>query len=146
MRCEKVREILPAYEDEELPQSLMAEVKAHLHGCVSCQREKQLLSETWEILGVLPAIEPSPDFRTRLWEKINEKEKSVQWWQSPRFAFAAGFLGIWIVGVGFGSFLFFKTGQVQKFQLTSQRGDTLMGTETQSVDSAYLKRWGGPIL
>ncbi len=144
MQCEKVKEILPAYEGDELSQSEATEVRAHLNECRLCQREKHLLSATWEMLDVLPRIEPSPDFRTRLWEKIkNEKTKRIQWQQTPRLAFAAGFLGLWVFGVGIGSLLFFKTGQMQKFHFASPRGERLMETESPSVDSVYLKRWGG---
>ena len=147
MNCEEIKKVLPAYQDGELAQSKAADVRVHLAGCPVCQKEEQLLSVSWDLLGTLKSIDPSPDFRTKLWEKIHEqKEPSHLGWQFPRVAFAAAFLGIWVVGVGIGSLWFFNTQQMQKSHFSSQRGDSLMSAESQSMDSVYIKRWEGSVL
>ena len=147
MKCAEIRKLLPAYQDGEIDSSQAAEMRAHLAGCRSCQKEEELLSSSWDLLGSLKPIEPSTDFRSRLWERVKkDSEKNTRWFQRSQLAFAFGFLGLWVFGVGIGSLLFFKTGQMQKYVSPSQRGGTLTEMESPSVDSVYLKRWGGSLL
>ena len=140
MDCEKIRELLTAYQDGVLPANEAAEIKTHLLGCQGCQTEERLLKETWNMLNVLEPIEPSPDFRARFWERVREEERKTSWLSFPRLVpVMAGVLGVWVVGVGLGSYLFFRSPRSQMASTTSiqQKG---FFDDASSLGKAYLKR------
>ena len=81
MTCEKIQEMLPAYQDGELSAENEKAVKAHLEECAACQREEQLLPASWEMLGELKPIEPSPDFQARFWARVRQEEAKQTGWR-----------------------------------------------------------------
>lgn len=111
MNCKQVQEFLPAYMDAALEPEAAAGVRTHLSACTACRQEEKLLSLTWDALGALPAIEPSPNFRARFWERVRREElKTKSWWSvfTPKqlVPVAAGFMVIWTVGMAGGLVLF----------------------------------------
>ena len=136
MNCKEIQELLPAYEEKLLAAQEMDAVRNHLSGCSLCQKELQQLSAAWTLLGVLEPITPSAEFRTGFWEKVRrEEEKRTSWLAFPRLVPAlAGFLGVWVVGVGLGTFLFMHT----KPSLAVMKSSS--GWSDASLVTAYLKR------
>jgi len=61
MTCEKVRDLLSAYLDEELPESTARQVAAHLAECPACREELAGLRLTSHMLGSLPGPHLSTD-------------------------------------------------------------------------------------
>lgn len=111
MNCASVRELLPAFHDEELTLTEMEGIRSHLAGCSSCQRESNLLTKTWDMLGSLEPIQPSPNFRARFWEKVRQEEARREnlwgWLKWPRLVpAAAGLMAIWFLGITSGLAVF----------------------------------------
>lgn len=46
--------------------------------CQSCQECREL-RQSWELLGQLPELTPSPLFQARVWEKIRLEERAPAW-------------------------------------------------------------------
>jgi len=114
MTCEKIQEILPAYQDGELSAENEQAVKTHLEGCEVCRREANLLSASWEMLGEMKPIAPSPDFEARFWARLRQEESNQTGWRSwlnwepltPWAVSLAGIVVIWMIGVTGGLILF----------------------------------------
>lgn len=66
MNCKHVRDLLSAYLDRELSGRDLAEVRAHLASCESCQAERDSLASLKSLLGNLSTPDPAPDFEARL--------------------------------------------------------------------------------
>jgi anti-sigma factor RsiW len=81
MKCEQVHDLLGAYCAEELDDHEMMEIRQHLAACKVCEREHREMALVMNALGSFEAIEPSADFRDRVWERIEESEtrKRVFW-------------------------------------------------------------------
>jgi anti-sigma factor RsiW len=128
---EKKTELLPAYLDNQLDAAAAGRVKSHVAMCPDCREEERMLAASWNLLGSLEAIEPSPDFRARFWEKVRREEEKSSRLSWPRLVPAfAGFLGVWAAGAGLGMYLFAQTppaGSVQR-------------EPDSSLSAAYLKR------
>lgn len=139
MNCKEVQELLPAYEGMVLTAPETAEVKNHLATCKSCQREFDLLSATWAMLEVLEPIQPSADFRARFWEKVRQEEEKKSWLPVPRLVpVLAGFLGVWVVGVGIGATLFVRSHAAAMRSQSMIEGRSW--NEGMSLGQAYLRR------
>lgn len=111
MNCDAIQRDLSAYQGRELPATQMKAVEEHLIGCQNCRREFARLTQAWELLGALPAIQPSAGFKTRFWRRVREEEAKPQglwrWMPLPRMAPAlAGFAALWVLGATGGLFLF----------------------------------------
>lgn len=111
MKCDRANFLLSVELDKALSSEEAAELRAHLETCATCRAEQQLLAASWEFLGELKPIEPSPTFRARFWERVRQEEAEAKsWWNvfvpSRLVPVAAGFLVIWTMGVAGGLFLF----------------------------------------
>ena len=81
MKCRTIGKKLSAYQDGELSVSETEHVERHLAGCRSCRERHVRLQQTWQALGDLTEIRPSPGFYQRVSRKIGqESEKGV--WES----------------------------------------------------------------
>lgn len=87
---------LGCYSEEQLLQYLdgdLNEADLHIAQCVQCQATLQELQNSWDLLGEVPDIEPSYNFRAKVWESIRVNSQpssapsSVSWWRR----LAAGF-------------------------------------------------------
>lgn len=72
MQCEQYQEWMSERLDGELDSTRIATLDRHLEACTGCREEWQLLNESWQLLGELPEIEPSPIFRAQVWEKVRQ--------------------------------------------------------------------------
>ena len=81
MKCEQVHDLLGAYCAGELDDEQMKHVREHLTSCRECEREHREMATVMEALGNFEVIEPSVDFRARVWDRIDEFEarKRVFW-------------------------------------------------------------------
>lgn len=116
MNCKEIINLLPAYQDKELSSSQERAVRLHLGNCMNCQNEERLLTETWNLLGGVESITPSPGFRDRLWKRIEEEKRGwnpfpsrVPRWiriPTPTMAVIVGGLFLWGIGTIGGVALF----------------------------------------
>ena len=108
MNCKEIIDLLPAYQDKELPPSQREEVRLHLEECTRCQKEERLLSETWNLLDCAQSINPSAGFRDRLWKRIEDEKRGwipssirmPQWIRIPSPAMAVVMGGLFLWGIG----------------------------------------------
>jgi len=127
MNCDKIQEMLPAYQDGELSAENEKAVKIHLEGCEVCREEEQLLSASWEMLGELKSIEPSPDFQSRFWARVRKEETKQNGWRTwlnwqvlrPTAFGLAGVAAIWVIGVTGGLMLFEKNARREATHLNA---------------------------
>jgi len=94
------------YVDGRLKTSERAEVEKHLADCAPCRRRVQEFSAVSGLLDELPLIEPSPEFDTRVHALVAaEPTPKASWWAwlnvSPRIAFAASFLLLMALWIGY---------------------------------------------
>lgn len=78
MRCLKVQRKLSAYLDGELKEKEKGIISFHLNQCPDCQEEFTTLTGQDSIFQKAEAIEPSPYFRTKFWEKVRTAEEPTQ--------------------------------------------------------------------
>lgn len=62
MNCSDFKAVLVEHLDGRLSPERAAEARAHLESCAECRREAELHRRTWEAVGRMGAIEPSPNF------------------------------------------------------------------------------------
>ncbi len=74
MKCRKVKKYLSVFLDGELDVKERLEIEAHLKKCFSCSHERDLLQDSWEMLGRWNDIEPSAHFKAGFWRKVQEQE------------------------------------------------------------------------
>ena len=65
MQCEEVPENVIEYLNGDLREPRLSRLKQHFSVCDACRTEVEELKPIWELLGMLPAAEPSPDSRAR---------------------------------------------------------------------------------
>jgi len=70
MNCQRIKELIPAYMDEELQPNEMKEVREHLSVCSTCQKEFETFEKSWAMLGELDEIQPEPGFIGRFWSRL----------------------------------------------------------------------------
>ena len=93
MNCKKIKKILSAYIDGEMAEHLRRDISNHLKICDDCNKEYGVLFHRDIYFKQHGSIEPSPDFRKNLWQKIrdaesaglaplgnNIAEKILRWW------------------------------------------------------------------
>lgn len=81
MDCTVVRNWLSRKLDAELTPSEREQLDSHLVQCASCARGMKLLMLPRRIARVIPILEPSPYFYSRLKARIESEEQSVTIWQ-----------------------------------------------------------------
>lgn len=74
MDCKQLDELLGTFCEGMLEGGLKAEVEVHLAECAQCREARQATVRTMEALHAFERIEPSEDFATRLWHKIDQWE------------------------------------------------------------------------
>ncbi|MBI4669917.1 MAG: zf-HC2 domain-containing protein [Elusimicrobia bacterium] len=143
MECKNVQKLLIAYLDGELDDKEANECSGHLENCAFCRKEKEALEKSWSLVGLFPSIEPSAGFRAEFWEKVRKTRVEPQegffglsW--APALA---GFLGIWLFGVGLGVLIFVQRGTSP----LREGGDIKVMElsrlfEPPSLDKVYLRR------
>jgi anti-sigma factor RsiW len=90
MDCKRVDELLGTFCEGMLESGLRVEVEVHLSECARCREARQAMARTIEALHAFERIEPSEDFATRLWQKIDQ-------WEAARGAVWLSALAAFIV-------------------------------------------------
>ena len=108
MSCERMESHILGYVDGRLKANERAEVEKHLADCAPCRLRVQEFSAVSGLLDELPLIEPSPEFDTRVHALVAaEPAPKASWWAwlnvSPRIAFAASFLLLMALWIGYRS-------------------------------------------
>jgi predicted anti-sigma-YlaC factor YlaD len=75
MNCQTIEKKLSAYQDGELSVLKKELVERHLAGCHSCLEQHVRLRQTWQALGDLTEIRPTPGFYKRVSHKIGQTPK-----------------------------------------------------------------------
>lgn len=71
--CRECRDRLSAYREGELDDSLRKKMDGHLAGCADCRAELAGLNQMIQQLKGLPPVSVPSDFRSRVWQKIEEE-------------------------------------------------------------------------
>ena len=79
MKCAQAQECMSEKLDRRLDAQRSLQLDGHLQDCSACREEWVALSESWELLGSLPQLEPSPLFRAQVWEKIRQDKAPATW-------------------------------------------------------------------
>lgn len=75
--CDLMAEDLLAYADGELTGDAGARVDEHVRACLRCRRELAEIAKVNAAVRSLPRLEPSDDFASRLWERLDEMERDT---------------------------------------------------------------------
>jgi hypothetical protein len=76
MDCKRVEDLLGSICEGTLEGDLAGEVRRHIEACAHCASEKLAVVRTMEALRAFDRIEPSDDFSSRLWFRIDQLETS----------------------------------------------------------------------
>ena len=94
MKCKRVRDNLMAYVSQELPPDQTGEIRRHLAGCPSCERELQSASAASEALSLLGREEEAPELIGQVRERLadrHQRNRRVAWLR-PAAAFSVALL------------------------------------------------------
>lgn len=115
MRCEDVTACLADHLAGALPPTVQADLRRHLASCPACRTEFDEASETWSLLGRLPAPEPdSAAMWTRFSARLADAERPSQrrgvrasrvrwhWWLGRPALGGAAAAALLVAGVAIG--------------------------------------------
>src|SRR6202050_1214201 len=77
MTCDQVKEQIADYLGGGLSQTAAEELDDHFAHCAACKQETDALAETWRMLGLIEAGEPSPALRPRFYESLEAYRQGV---------------------------------------------------------------------
>ncbi|NLW16777.1 MAG: hypothetical protein GX033_03870 [Firmicutes bacterium] len=92
MSCKDVAKLLPLFLDEELTAKERERVTTHLATCANCQQLLDAYRRDQEILRSLSPVEPPPNWRAQLMDRVNGTSKKGQR-QFPAWKFFVPRLG-----------------------------------------------------
>ncbi|MBS2034292.1 zf-HC2 domain-containing protein [bacterium] len=137
MKCNQAQEWMSEKLDHALDAQRDLQLERHLHDCAQCQSEWIALSQSWELLGSLPELSPSPLFRAQVWEKIRHDQAPAPLWSLKR----------WLSGLGLS-----LAGLMLCFRLTAPpplATPTLPpptpAVATQSLAASELQEWDASV-
>ena len=89
MDCHKVKKVLVPFLEGELSEKLKVNVQAHLKVCVHCQKERELLSKSWQMLDSYVAPKLKDDFTPSLMRRIHSEQAKIikVTYRLPQFSF-----------------------------------------------------------
>ena len=114
MDCLQAEEHFSAHFEDTLDYQVLRDFEAHLAECEVCQSEYARFQTSVKAIQQLPQIEPSPDFMSRLQQRLAEeqneiggvKEIAATTWERlqdvfrrPRWAFS-GIVALMLIAVG----------------------------------------------
>jgi anti-sigma factor RsiW len=79
MKCPQAQEWMSEKLDGALDATRSQRLDQHLYDCSGCHQEWRELQQSWELLGRLPELQPSPLFRAQVWEKIRQDKVPTIW-------------------------------------------------------------------
>lgn len=71
MDCRDIKKLFFDYIDGRLTPEEEKAVKAHLASCKGCSGRLYEYKKSWEILGSISPIKPSPDYVSRFWKEAS---------------------------------------------------------------------------
>jgi len=119
MNCKEIKNKLSPFQDRNLPDEEMQEIKDHLKICSECQQSFSELDFTWEVLGQVEKFDAAPFFWTQLSQRINERENKkpfinlLQWFPVPVLS-TAFVIFAFIIGVYFGKTIFHQSTSINQ--------------------------------
>jgi HEAT repeat protein len=117
MNCEKGKELLAGWMEDQLTEAGRAEMEAHLAGCAQCRQQVEANRRLWVSMGDVPVPQPSGKMQVRfdaMLDTYKQEEMSrvpgVLFYLRQLFAVRPGFTWAYsvilvVVGVGFGYLL-----------------------------------------
>jgi predicted anti-sigma-YlaC factor YlaD len=89
MDCYRVKKILVPFLEGGLSEKLKVNVEAHLKVCVNCQKERELLSKSWQMLDSYVAPKLKDDFTPSLMRRIHSEQTKIikVAYRLPQFSF-----------------------------------------------------------
>ena len=140
MDCKSAREKL-AFFDSVSEFNSDKNLQDHLLTCSACQIELNRLKTAWDFMSQLPSLQPSPDFRSRFWKKV-QTEQSVSIWAFPKLIPAlVGFMSLWIVGIILGVMLY-STSHREQLSINNSV-DWQTSVQNISLEKAFFKEERG---
>lgn len=104
MKCKDVEKGLIAFVDERASATERRDVEAHLAGCAACRTRVEQFRSISNLLGEVPALEPSFGFDARVRQRVAAEPQRASWfaWFVPqaRLALSAAMLvalTVWMV-------------------------------------------------
>jgi anti-sigma factor RsiW len=74
--CHRIRNILSAYQDNEVEAVQKAAIEAHLRTCESCRRHYEILQQTYQLLNRLPEVEADESLSIKILERVSLSRQS----------------------------------------------------------------------
>jgi len=117
MNCEKGKELLAGWMEDQLTEAGRAEMEAHLVGCAECRQQVEANRGLWVSMGHVPVPQPSEKMQVRfdaMLDTYKQEEMSrvpgILFYLRQLFAVRPGFTWAYsvilvVVGVGFGYLL-----------------------------------------
>lgn len=97
MNCLQAENHFSAHLEDDIDYRTLKSFEAHIEQCERCQRDYVLFAQTLTEVEELPHVEPSPNFRAKLHERLaDEPRVTVPFWKRlvygftlPRWAYGA---------------------------------------------------------
>ncbi|HBG61797.1 MAG: hypothetical protein A2Y03_02495 [Omnitrophica WOR_2 bacterium GWF2_38_59] len=78
MDCKRLKSQIYEYLDNELKADDLQHVTEHLSTCAECQKMYEEIKKNWDALGVLPKVEPSPNYMSQFWSEVATRQSIVE--------------------------------------------------------------------
>jgi hypothetical protein len=90
MQCQKHKELLERWWNDQLTEEERADLRAQLAECEDCQRELAGSRELWDLMGYMPVPEPSGEMQVNFNAMLDSYKASVEGRKKP-----SGIAGLW---------------------------------------------------
>jgi hypothetical protein len=120
MKCENDKEQITRWINNEMTATERNAFELHLSGCAECSQELKAEQRLWNLVGEVPAPQPSADMSTRFWSMLEEYKEKQRPKTNPVSGFIEKLRQLWtlqpgmqlaytillvVIGLGFGYFL-----------------------------------------
>ncbi|MBI5204530.1 MAG: zf-HC2 domain-containing protein [Nitrospirae bacterium] len=78
MNCRKVKALLVPFLEGDLPGKQREKIESHLELCTHCQRERELLHQSWQMLDNYVAPKLKDDFTPSLMRRIRSEQTKTE--------------------------------------------------------------------
>ena len=151
INCDQTKDQLTDWLSNQLPDAERVSLEAHLAQCPVCQAEADSVRQLWQLMGKVPAPEPSPMARVRFQAMldtykatVDTKQESIvekllatfrQLWV-PQYAFRLGY-SLVLLSVGIAAGYWLNRPRTPIVALQQQQIDTL-STQVQEMRQMML--------
>jgi hypothetical protein len=91
MQCQKHKELLEHWWNDQLTQEERADLRAQLAECEDCQRELEGSRELWDLMGYMPVPEPSGEMQVNFNAMLDRYKTSAEGRKKPILTGVSGF-------------------------------------------------------